>query len=171
MKTKVEIDPDNPKKLNITMPMIGLDYEYHLMFWGGVKNDNWIERDLGIKENNFWFETEKERSEFKNKLQEVANNHKQVICFDENEGQYVRYRTIAKMIMVLNDTEYPYEYDFGFAYSKDSAEYMFEEGNYSCDCNKSIFLSKKYPKVPEIDCGDTIELKDFKIIFKFQGDE
>jgi hypothetical protein len=40
---------------------------------------------------------------------------------------------------------------------------MFEEGNYSCDCNKSLFLSEKYAEIEEWDCGDKIELKNLTV--------
>jgi hypothetical protein len=36
---------------------------------------------------------------------------------------------------------------------KHAAEYMYTEGNYSCDCNRSIFVG-----LPEMPCGNTIEL-------------
>ena len=75
--------------------------------------------------------------------------------------------TIAKMVLVYDTIPYPYEYNFGEGYSEEAAHYMFEEGNYSCDCNRSMFLISKYGGfINELDCGHTIELKDFEIIYK-----
>lgn len=36
--------------------------------------------------------------------------------------------------------------------------YMWEEGNYSCDCNKSLFARQRGFDCNELECGDTIEL-------------
>lgn len=140
-------------------------YEYHLNFWGGIENDNTIEKELGISEKDFWFSSEKKRDAFKVTLQDVAKKHKEVIVFSENEGVQVRFRTVVKMIMVMpGGEELPYTYDFGYAYPESSACFMWEDGNYSCDCNKSMFLSQIYPHIKEQDeCGDDIELKDFKV--------
>ena len=142
-------------------------FEYYLGFWGEIENDKLVERDLRIDDKDFWFDTEKERAEFKAKLNSVADNHKVTIAFKENEGEHVRLRTVARMIMALPDgREYPYEYDFGYAYDPDSARYMFEDGNYSCDCNKTIFLSDEHPEIEEWDCGDKIQLKDFTVVLE-----
>jgi len=144
----------------IVMP----DFEYYLGFWGEVENDNLIERDTGIKEKDFWFSTEKERAEFKAKLESVADKYDVIIAFKQEQGEEVRLRAVARMTMVLPDgKEFPYEYDFGYAYEKSAAEYMFFEGNYSCDCNKTIFLSQEHPEIKEWDCGDDIKLKDFSV--------
>ena len=38
-------------------------------------------------------------------------------------------------------------------------DYMFKEGNYSCDCNKSSFIQEQCDKsFPDMNCGDKIEL-------------
>jgi hypothetical protein len=39
------------------------------------------------------------------------------------------------------------------------AEYMFTEGNYSCDCNRSLFIGRHASAdLPEMECGEEIEL-------------
>lgn len=50
-------------------------------------------------------------------------------------------------------------------YSEDDAVWMFTEGNYSCDCNRSLFIRQQYggDAIPELPCGDTIELLDYHI--------
>lgn len=75
--------------------------------------------------------------------------------------------TIAKMVLVYDTIPYPYEYNFGYGYSEEAAHYMFEDGNYSCDCNRSMFLKSKYGNIiKELDCGHTIQLEDFRVIYK-----
>ena len=72
--------------------------------------------------------------------------------------------TIATMILVLPDgREYSCNHDFGHEYPEQSAEFMLTEGNYSCDCNRSIILNSIYSEVPIFDCGETIILKDLHI--------
>lgn len=134
-------------------------YEYYLGYWGGIQNDNIINRELGIKETDFWFDTEKERQEFKQRLKSVAEKYSASIAFREEEGTKTRYRTIAEMVMMTPDgKKYLYRHDFGYAYPEDSAAYMFEEGNYSCDCNKSDFIG-----IDEYPCGDEIKLENLTI--------
>ncbi len=119
-------------------------FEYYLGFWGEIENDNLIERELGINEKDFWFSSFKERAEFKEKLKSVADKHGVVIAFKQEQGEQVRLRTLARMTMVMPDgKEYQYTEDFGYAYEPDSARYLFEEGNYSCDCNRIELISIK----------------------------
>jgi hypothetical protein len=42
---------------------------------------------------------------------------------------------------------------------------MFVDGNYSCDCNRSLLLQKEYgdEAIPELACGDEIVLKEYHI--------
>ena len=37
-------------------------------------------------------------------------------------------------------------------------QYMWEDGNYGCDCNRSLFAQRYGWDIPELPCGDTIEL-------------
>ena len=143
-------------------------YEYFLKFWGEIENNKWVEKDIGTKEKNFWFETEEQRLKFKNFLKTIANKHNVIIVFAEQEGYNVRKRTIAKMDLIYNCRVYPYSYDFGYGYPTGAAYYMFTDGNYGCDCNRSLFLMRKYPNdfKTEFDCGQEIIMKNFKIELK-----
>ena len=38
-------------------------------------------------------------------------------------------------------------YDFGYEFEEENAIYMFEHGNYSCDCNRSLFIQREYGEV------------------------
>lgn len=139
--------------------------EFYLGFWGEVRNDSLIERDLGLKETDFWFKTEEARAKFKAKLTAVADKYGACIAFKEAHGTDVRLRTVAEMVMALpNGKEYEHEEDFGYAYAPDSARYMFEEGNYACDCSRTLLLSRKYPEVGGVACGDEIRLKNFRVV-------
>ena len=132
-----------------------MKYEYYLKSWGGIYDTNFVEQELGTTETDFWFDTADERTKFKKTLKEIADRHHNGIAFSEYEGTETRKRTIATMTMVFpNGTKYP----------EDSAEFIFFDGNYSCDCNKSSFISETYPDVPEFECGDEIKLENFNII-------
>jgi hypothetical protein len=139
-------------------------YEYHLTYWGQVTNENWIEKDLGIKERDFWFSNKLDREIFKLNLEACANRHDVIIVFDENEGSHVRFRTVANMTLCLpNGDKHPYSHDFGYAYPIDSASFMFHDGNYACDCNLSLFLIRNGVNIEEFDCGYEIKIENFNI--------
>lgn len=78
--------------------------------------------------------------------------------------------TIAKCVFVHEGKQYLFEYDYEEDYPFDAANYMFTEGNYSCDCNRSAFVQEKYPEFPELDCGEKIELVEL-VIYSKEGPE
>lgn len=45
-------------------------------------------------------------------------------------------------------------------------EFMFSEGNYSCDCNKRLFLDRAHqrPEQEEFQCGETMRIKALILI-------
>ena len=55
--------------------------------------------------------------------------------------------------------------DFGKDYPAEDAEWMFTEGNYDCDCNRSLFIRRQYGEnaMPQLKCGEQIELMDYHI--------
>lgn len=139
-------------------------YEYMLHTWGGFYNKEYVEKH-GKESGYFFFDTMGELQEY---LKELKTIEKELNAFhlatEIEEGQNVRYKTIAKMKLKYSGKEYDYEYDFGYAYPIESAHFMFKDGNFSCDCNKSIFLHDKYgDEVQEKDCGDEIEITEFKV--------
>lgn len=138
--------------------------EYHLMYWGEVENDDLINKTLGISDRNFWFASKHERQAFKEKLAAIARSNRVIIAFAEHDGPNARKRTVARMIMRLPDgRRVPFEHDFGYGYDASAAEYMFMHGNYSCDCNKSLFLHRLHPEISATDCGNEIVLEDFTV--------
>ena len=47
--------------------------------------------------------------------------------------------------------------------SLELASYMYEDGNYACDCNLSLFIKRNCDKsFKEMDCGEKIELVSIK---------
>jgi len=81
-------------------------------------------------------------------------------------------RTIAKVLLRYMEKEYTIEEDFGYGYPEESASFMFEEGNYSCDCNLSTFIQQQCDRAfPTLDCGEEIEIVDIEIIQKEGGSE
>lgn len=139
-------------------------YEFVLHTWGGFYNDE-NKAKHGLEPGYFWFDTAEDRQKFLDSLREIEKKFDaKYIAHNFEEGQHVRYRTIARMTLVYNNKAYQYEEDFGFAYPVSAAHSMFEEGNYSCDCNRSLFLNRKYgAEIPELGCGDTIEMRDFVV--------
>jgi len=142
------------------MPSI---YEYSLYFWGQIENDNLIEKELGIKEKNFWFSSAEDREAMRQKLNAVADKHNVMIVFAEYEGRTVRMRTVAKPVFEFEGKQYPLSVDFGYGFPAESAEYMFDDGNYSCDCNRSTFIQRKFPEFSEMGCGDKIKMVSLDI--------
>jgi hypothetical protein len=64
-----------------------------------------------------------------------------------------------------NEKEYFFPYTFQNC-SIHGAEYMWTEGNWSCDCNRSGFIADHCdPNFLEMPCGDEIEL----IKLEYQG--
>lgn len=139
--------------------------EYMVHIWGGAWNDDAnpsIEKDLGIKEGYHYFDTEEEKDRFC----ELLNNpiySKQGIARDVKYGIMTHKRTIFVGTFKYKDREFVLHYDFGYEYPEEQAEFQFLENNYSCDCNRSIFIREEYGEdvMPELDCGDEIELLDY----------
>lgn len=77
---------------------------------------------------------------------------------------------MVKFKIVLYDTERKigasYEYEAEDEYA-DSQLYSWKEGNFSCDCNRSIILSKLIPGYEEREnCSDgIIQLLSFERIY------
>jgi hypothetical protein len=157
MKYDFKTTPEDPK------------YLYYLKFWGQFEDD--LKKILEIEKGDLWFKSETDLYEFREWVIELANEHKKIIATADYMGDLCRYRTVAKIVFKYEGKKYPYEYDFGYGYPESSAEYMFNDGNYSCDCNRSLFLSEKYEgfldeEGNEFDCDDEIEMISFEVEFR-----
>lgn len=139
-------------------------HEYMVHLWGGFFNEEHKAKH-GREPGYYFFDTAEERNRFVATLraEEKALNAK-YLAQDSADGRHVRYKTVAKMRFVYQGKEYALERDFGYAYPVDVAHYMFEDGNYSCDCNRSLFLAEKHEGFPELDCGHEVELAAFQVV-------
>lgn len=142
--------------------------EYMIQIWGGAWNHDAepsIEKDLGIKEGYYYFDTEKELKDFEKKLDKYSHLG---LARDKKRGVMSHKRTIAICTFEYKGKEYIIDYDFGYEYPEESAHFMFEDGNYSCDCNRSSFIARQYGDdvIDELECGDEIELIDFRIEYR-----
>jgi hypothetical protein len=135
-------------------------YEYMLHTWGGFYNKKHQVKH-GYTEGYRWFDTKGDRDKYIAELREVARTMQglgaNTLAISTAEGTHTRYKTIAKMVFVYQAHEYVYEYDFGFAYPPESAEYMFTEGNYACDCNRGLFIGC------DLECGEEVKMKNFEV--------
>lgn len=139
-------------------------YEYMIHIWGGMFNSDAnpsIEKDLGITEGYYYFDTKEERQTFKDKIAEEYSS--QGFACDSQEGHLTHKQTIFVGTFEHEGKQYILHYNFGYEYPEEQAEFMFEDGNYSCDCNRSIFINREYDTNinPDCNCGDSIELIDY----------
>ena len=135
--------------------------EYFVKFWGGA--DPYIENELGIKENNHWFDTKKEREEFIDKLRPFSRYG---LAMDTQEGSLTHKRTIAKVKVEYENKEHEITQDFGYEYPEGGVLFMFEDGDYACDCNLSLFLNRQDSTFKRMDCGNKIKIKDIKVEYE-----
>lgn len=76
-------------------------------------------------------------------------------------------RTVAIVSLRHKEHTYVFEFNFGSDYPAESARYMFKEGNYACDCNRSLFIQQAgNPDFNEFGCGHEIELVGIEVVFK-----
>ena len=139
--------------------------EYMVHIWGGAWNSDAspsIEKDLGIKSGYHYFKTEEEKNKFCKLLHNPIYRN-QGLMIDEKYGVMSHKRTIFVGIFKYKDKEFVLHYDFGYEFPEDVAKFQFLENNYSCDCNRSLFIQCEYGKevIPELNCGHKIELKDY----------
>lgn len=139
--------------------------EYMVHIWGGAWNHDAnpsIEKDLGIKEGYHYFETEECKNFFCNLLKNSVYE-KQGIMVSEKYGVMSHKKTIFVGTLKYQGKEFVIHYDFGYEFEEDRAIFMFEEGNYSCDCNRSLFIQREYGEttIPQLPCGSEIELLEY----------
>jgi hypothetical protein len=76
---------------------------------------------------------------------------------------YVPEEKSFKITLRYDGKEYSYTQQFKSwdecRNATDVVYWMYEEGNYACDCNRSLFIGQECDEdFPEMPCGDTIEL-------------
>lgn len=141
--------------------------EWMIHVWGGAWNYDAtpsIEQDYGIKEGYHYFDSDEDKNDFL----EIINKPEycsQGLMKDIKYGAMSHKRTIFVGTCRYEGIDFTLHLDFGYEYPEDSAIYMFLDGNYSCDCNRSLFIRREYGKnsIPELDCGDKIQLVKYHI--------
>ena len=141
--------------------------EYMAHIWGGAWNKDAnpsIEKDLGIKEGYHYFKTKEERDRFL-KLIKQDKYLIQGLVWDLEEGELTHKRTIFVADLKYKDMVYTIHYDCGYEYPEEEAIFMFEDGNYSCDCNRSLFIQDEYGEnaIDELDCGEEIKMLNYHL--------
>ena len=139
--------------------------EYMVHIWGGAWNKDAnpsIEKDLGIKEGYHYFKTKEERDRF---LKLIKQYSSQGLVWDLREGEMTHKRTIFVADLKYKDMVYTIHCDFGYEYPEEQAIFMFEDGNYSCDCNRSLFIQDEYGEnaIQELDCGEEIKMVNYHL--------
>ena len=136
-------------------------YEYYVKFWGGRAEK--VMEKLGLEGQDHWFDTEAESKAFMEKLVD-ANGGLEGLALTVYEGTDVRKRTVAYLHLRYKNKDYHIREDFGYGYPVESAYFMFSEGNYSCDCNLSLFIRRQCdPDFEPLDCGGEIEVGKFDV--------
>ena len=139
--------------------------EYMIHIWGGAWNRDAnpsIEKDLGIKDGYHYFQTAEEKDTFLQLLRNPIYSDQGLVT-DVKYGVMSHKRTIFVGTLKYKNEEFVIHYDFGYEFPEENAIFMFEDGNYSCDCNKSLFIQREYGEdvIQELNCGDDIELIDY----------
>jgi len=141
--------------------------EYYVRYWGQA--ENFLKEELNVSELDFWFVQENDRSKHIQKCLQLCKPVGTIV-YSCQEGEDMNFKTVVEMKLLHKGIEYPYTYDFGYGYPCGSAEYMFLEGDYNCDCNLSSFIQEQHPNFPRLDCGANIAIEDFKIT-KVKGEK
>lgn len=144
--------------------------EWMVHIWGGAWNHDAnpsIEKDLGIKEGYYYFNTEEEKNKF---IQLIRQDkyEKQGLATDCKHGIMTHKRTIFVATLKYKDKTFVIHYDLGYEYPEDSAIFYFTEGNFGCDCNRSLAIRWEYGEdaIPKLPCGDEIEMSDYHVEYQ-----
>ena len=141
--------------------------EWMIHVWGGAWNSDAnpsIEKDYGIHEGYHYFNTEEEKDRFL----EIINKpeyRNQGLMSDTKYGFMTHKRTIFVGTFKYEDKEFVLHYDLGYEYEEDAGIFYFTKGNFSCDCNRSLAIRREYgdDAIPQLGCGEDIELVDYHI--------
>lgn len=132
--------------------------EWFLRFWGGAEEA--IAQEIGTAKKVFWFATEAERDAMVARIRKFQDLG---LMMDLQHGEMTHKRTVASVVFEHNSHIYVTQNDFGYEYPKSAVHYMYEDGNYSCDCNRSAFIQAIDPAFPELECGSEIKLVNLQV--------
>ena len=141
--------------------------EWMIHIWGGAWNSDAnpsIEKDYGIQEGYHYFKTEEEKDRFLEIINKPEYRY-QGLMRDIKYGFMTHKRTIFVGTFKYEDKEFVLHYDLGYEYEEDAAIFYFTKGNFSCDCNRSLAIRWEHgdDAIPELRCGEDIELTDYHI--------
>jgi len=135
--------------------------EYMLKWWGGCESE--VKAKYGY-DKYLYFTSKDDRDKVKNNIRKFDHLG---LVFDEKDGNLTHKDTIALVTLKYNDKLYTYEDNFGKEFPEDVVRFQYEENNYSCDCNRSLFIQRYCDEsFPEMGCGDEIELVELEIVFR-----
>jgi hypothetical protein len=135
--------------------------EYMLHWWGGCEEK--VKEMYGY-DNYIYFDSKEGREIVKHNIMQFDRLG---LAFDEKEGELTHKDTIALVTLKYQDKLYSYEDNFGKEYQEEYARFQYEENNYSCDCNRSLFIQRYCDEnFQEMDCGDEIELVNLEFVYR-----
>jgi|GEM_PF-2971601 hypothetical protein len=136
---------------------------YLLKTWGGFYNEEHAVKH-GKKSGYYWFETEKEIDAYIEELKNLEIKYDaKMLVYKKETGKFINHKTICKIVFEYLDTQYHIIYDFGYNFSRESAIFIFRDGNNSCDCNRSLIIQRFFPDFAELPCGDIIKMTEFVV--------
>lgn len=130
-------------------------YPHLLRFWGGDADEVCKAMLLAPNERGedaddpgavaVWFDTEQSRQVFIDQLKRF-----QWLAFDvhrpdpDPEERSDPHRlTRARVTLEYKGQRHTFLDTFGYGYPWRSVEFMWRDGNYACDCNRSLFLQRQ----------------------------
>jgi hypothetical protein len=90
-----------------------------------------------------WFDTKASRDEFVQRLSRWPNLARDVHRDDGQERGNPHVLTSARVTLEYKGQQYSFIETFGYGYPWSSVEFMWRDGNYACDCNRSLFLQRQ----------------------------
>lgn len=132
--------------------------EYFIRFWGA--SEEAIAKELGTSQRIWYFPTKAERDALIYRINQFSHLG---LVMDLQEGHLTHKRTVATVVFKYEGHTYITRNDFGPEYPVDAVHYMYEDGNYSCDCNRSNFIREIDPNFPHLNCGSEIKMAKLRI--------
>lgn len=154
---------DDPFDLWLVPPFVGM-----VECWGGAFNDDAnpsIKAKECIYKGYHYFTNMDQMNEFISKLKQPEYRSQGLIfktILSTKEKPLTSKRTVAIYDLTYKDNTYHIEQDFGYEFPESTAKFMITGGNYSCDCNRSLFINREHGEgtIKELGCGYKIELEN-----------
>lgn len=141
---------------------------YLLTFWGRDAEKVRTATSLKSGDSYFeWFDSDEQRQQRVFELELYRSCGYALVVEAREQGSHTKLRTIYIGVYAYAGKQWILHQDFGYGYPLASAEFMFTDGNYACDCNVTIFLHEQYPDASEFagepKCGSNIKLITFVV--------